>query len=55
MAEVKAYTAELQRDLYYTAQKTGKKILRVELNDAFLVINILRIFHGNAHKSENLI
>lgn len=55
MAEVKAYTAELQRDLYYTTQKTGKKILRVELNDAFLVINILRIFHGNAHKSENLI
>lgn len=55
MAEVKAYTAELQRDLYYKTQKTGKKILRVELNDAFLVINILRMFHGNAHKSENLI
>jgi len=58
MAEARAYTVELQRDLYYRTQKAGKNILKVELKliyDDFQVINILKILHRNAHRSENLI
>lgn len=51
IAEVRAQTDELQRDLYYKTQKAGKKILKIELkliHDVFQVINILRIFQKHA-------